>query len=123
MFSTSCWSFEVSDVCIESRRPPVGTLVSSKASERGGDIETGDAELEGSGVVATDGIALLGASVIGLALGLREQFWGRSTPSVFSIFDASVSRLECGETETGEKWASLPLWLGDKDRHSKGAGW
>lgn len=59
--------------------------------------------MTGSGVVATDGIVVLVASVTGLALSLREQFWGRCTPSVFSILDASVSRLDCGDSETGEK--------------------
>lgn len=57
----------------------------------------------GSGVVATDGIVVLVASVAGLALCLKEQVWGKWTPSDFSILDASVSRLDCGDSETGEK--------------------
>lgn len=84
-------------------RPPDENLVSSEFNERGGELETGDAEVTGSGVVATDGIVVLVASVTGLVLSLRVQFWGRCTPSVFSILDASVSRLDCGDSETGEK--------------------
>lgn len=69
----------------------------------GGDFEAGDAEVIGSCVVATDGIVVLVASVAGLALCLKEQVWGKWTPSDFSILDASVSRLNCGDSETGEK--------------------
>lgn len=49
-------------------------LLSSEFNERGGELETGDAEVTGSGVVATDGIVVLVASVTGLALSLRVQF-------------------------------------------------
>ena len=77
--------------------------MSSELSERGGELGTGDAEAMGSGVVATDGIVVLVASVNGLALSLTVQLPGRCTPSVFSISDASVSRLDCGDSETGEK--------------------
>lgn len=87
-------------MCIESRKPPLGYFITSESYDRGGDSERGDAEVMGSGVVATDGIVVLGASVRGLPLNIREQFWGRCIPSVFSILDTSVSRFN---SETGAK--------------------
>lgn len=67
----------------------------------------------GSGVVVTDGMVVLVVSEARLGLRLLVQLWGRCTPSVFSTLEAS---------KTGEKRASLPLWLGDTDTHSPGAG-
>lgn len=91
MFSTSCCSFSVSDVSAESRRPPNGNFVSSEFNERGGELDAGEAEVTDSGVVATD------ASFSGLALRRTVQL------SVFSILGPSVSWLDCGDSETGEK--------------------
>lgn len=78
------------------------SLDSSEWIEIGGEFETGDAEVIGSGVVATEGIVELVASAAGLALGLSEQVWGSWT-SDFRILDASVSRLDCEDSETGVK--------------------
>lgn len=76
MFSTSCWSFEVSDVCIESRRPPNGNfaLNGSEARESGRKLEV---RALGSGVDVVIVMALLVATVNGLTLDLVIQFWGR----------------------------------------------
>lgn len=53
MFSTSCCSFEVSEVSIKSRRPP-GEKSSGLAGSGEWELETGDSDATGSGVVAKD---------------------------------------------------------------------
>lgn len=79
----------------------------------------------GSGVVDTEGavvVVVLVATVTGLAINLWMQFWGRCTPSVFSISGASSWQFSCGDSETGGIRGSLPALAGDKDTHSPDGG-
>lgn len=86
-------------------------------------MTTGDAGVvSGSGVVddAVRAVVLVGTRYA--LAGLVVQFSGRCKTSAFSILEASVSRLDCGDSETGGIFVSLPIWSGDKDAHSLEAG-
>lgn len=137
MFSTSCCNFDVSDVCIESRRPPKGNLALNWSESMG---RTGwETELETElGLVMgsvtwpqlVDGVEVTVVEkttwvtvlvVVVFSPGLVEQFGGSRTASGFKRGGASTPKLGFGEGEVVVMPESVTI-LGDRDAHSLEGG-
>lgn len=134
MFSTSCCNFDVSEVCIESKRPPKGNLAlnwSEIMGRTGWELEAEfglevcsmtwpllDVVVE---VTVEERIACVTVVVVVVfSPGLVEQFGGRRMPSGFKRGGTSLAKLCFGDNEVAV--IESETILGDNDAHSLDGG-
>jgi hypothetical protein len=136
MFSTSCCSFDVSEVCIESRRPPKGNLALNWSDSMGRmDWEVALGAVMGSVawlllvevvevtvVERTTWVTVVEEVVVVVfSPGLVEQFGGRWMPSSLRSGGASLPRFSIGDGDMVVLAESVRMF-GDRDAHSLEGG-